>query len=124
TIKIEKEKLGIEELKMAYIISIEDFSKVEMKVATIESAEKVENAQKLLKMIVDIGGEKRQLVAGIAEFYEPEELVGKSIIVVTNLAPTKIRGIESNGMLLAATKENRLALLTVDKGIDSGSKIS
>lgn len=124
TIKIEKEKLGIEELKMADIISIEDFSKVEMKVATIESAEKVENAQKLLKMIVDIGGEKRQLVAGIAEFYEPEELVGKSIIVVTNLAPATIRGVESNGMLLAATKGNDLVLLTIDKEIDPGAKVS
>ena len=80
TIRIEKEKLGIEEVKMADIISIEDFSKVEMKVATIESAEKVENAQKLLKMIADIGGEKRQLVAGIAEFYKLKNLLAKALL--------------------------------------------
>lgn len=123
-IRIEKEKLGIEEAEMAEIISIDEFSKVEMKVATIESAEKVENTQKLVKMMVDIGGEKRQVVAGIAEFYSPEELVGKKIIVVTNLAPAKIKGIESNGMLLAATKDNELVLLTVDKPIDIGAKVS
>ncbi len=124
TIKIEKEKLGLEEVKMAELISIDDFSKVEMKVATVDSAQKVENAQKLLKMIVDIGGEKRQIVAGIAEFYTAEEIVGKSIIVVTNLEPVKIRGIESNGMLLAVTKGEELVLLTVDKSIDPGSKVS
>ncbi|MCK4575309.1 methionine--tRNA ligase, partial [candidate division WOR-3 bacterium] len=117
TIKIEKEKLGIEEAEMTGVVSIEEFAKVEIKVAVIESAEKVENAQKLTKMIIDIGDEKRQIIAGIAEYYTPEDLVGKKIIVVTNLPPAKIRGVESNGMLLAATKGNDLTLLTIDKEI-------
>jgi len=121
---MEKQKLGIGEEKMAGIITIDEFARTEMKIATIENAEKVENAQKLIKLVVDIGGEKRQVVAGIAEYYSPDELIGKSIVVVTNLAPAKLRGVESNGMLLAATKGNELSLLTIDKPIDSGAKIS
>jgi len=123
-IRFEKEKLGIKEVKMPETISIDEFAKVDLRVARIDSAEKVENAQKLLKMIIDIEGEKRQIVAGIAEFYTPEELVGKTIVIVANLAPAKIRGVESNGMLLAATKENELALLTVDKPMDTDAKVS
>jgi methionyl-tRNA synthetase len=123
-IKVWGEKPGKEGIEMADKISIDDFAKVEMKVATIKEAEKVENADKLYKMMIDLGGETRQIVAGIAEYYSTDELVGKDIIVVTNLAPAKIRGVESNAMLLAATKDNQLALLTVDKPIDTGSKIS
>lgn len=123
-IKLEKEKLGIKEESMANVISIEDFGRIELKVATIKSAEKVEGAQKLTKMMIDLGGEERQIVAGIAEFYTAEELVGKKIIVVANLAPAKIRGVESNGMLLAATMDDKLTLLTIDGDIDNGAKVS
>ncbi|MGH9794779.1 MAG: methionine--tRNA ligase [Candidatus Acidiferrales bacterium] len=84
-------------------IGIEDFTKVEMRVGEVKSAERVANADKLLKVLVDIGTEVRQVVAGIAEFYEPEKLIGRKVVVVTNLAPRKLRGVESNGMIVAAS---------------------
>jgi methionyl-tRNA synthetase len=85
------------------VITYDDFKKLELKVAKILSAEAVPGATKLLKLQIDLGTEQRQIVAGIALAYKPEELVGKSIVVVANLAPAVIRGVESNGMLLAAT---------------------
>jgi len=91
------------------MISFGDFEKLEMKVAKVESVEKVPGTDKLYKMVVDTG-EKRTIVAGVADQYTPEDLIGKSIVVLTNLEPRKIRGIESNGMLLAA--------------VDSAGKIS
>ncbi|HYB61286.1 MAG TPA: methionine--tRNA ligase [Methylomirabilota bacterium] len=84
-------------------ITIDDFAKVEMRVGQIESAEKVPNADKLLKLMVNIGDEVRQIVAGIATVYEAEKLVGRKVIVVTNLQPRKLRGVESNGMVLAGS---------------------
>jgi methionyl-tRNA synthetase len=84
-------------------ITIDDFAKVEMRVGQIELAEKVPNADKLLKLMVNIGDEVRQIVAGIATVYEPEKLVGRKVIVVTNLQPRKLRGVESNGMILAGS---------------------
>lgn len=84
-------------------ISIDDFAKVEMRVGEVKSAERVPNADKLLKIMVDIGTEVRQVLAGIAQFYEPEKLVGRKVIVVVNLAPRKMRGLESNGMIVAAS---------------------
>lgn len=84
-------------------IGIEDFAKVEMRVGEVKSAERVPNADKLLKVLVDIGTEVRQVVAGIAEFYDPEKLVGRKVVVVTNLAPRKLRGVESDGMIVAAS---------------------
>ncbi|MEW6363922.1 MAG: methionine--tRNA ligase [Acidobacteriota bacterium] len=84
-------------------ISIEEFQRVELRVAQVVSAERVEGTKKLMKLVVDIGTEKRQIVAGIAEAYEPQALVGKKIIVVVNLRPAMLRGVESRGMLLAAT---------------------
>jgi len=86
-------------------ITIEDFMKVELRVAKVLSAEKVEKSKKLLKLSVDVGTEQRTLVAGIAEAYEPETLVGKTVVVVFNLKPAKLMGIESNGMVLAASPE-------------------
>ena len=85
------------------VITIEDFAKVEMKVGEVKAAEKVAGADKLLKIQVDIGDEVRQVVAGIAEVYKPEELIGRKVIVVTNLQPRKLRGAESNGMIVAAS---------------------
>ena len=84
-------------------ITIDDFAKIEMRVGLVKSAERVQGADKLLKLLVDIGDEVRQIVAGIATAYEPEKLVGRKVAVVTNLAPRKLRGVESNGMILAAS---------------------
>jgi methionyl-tRNA synthetase len=84
-------------------ITIEDFVKIDLRVATIVEAEKVKGADKLLRLIVDVGFEKRQIVAGIAKAYEPEKLVGRKVVIVANLAPRKLRGLESNGMIVAAS---------------------
>ena len=104
-------------------IAIEDFAKVDLRVAQVLSAEKVPKADKLLKLEVQVGDEKRIIVAGIALHYQPEELVGKSIIIVANLKPAKLRGITSQGMLLAASDAEGLAVLTVDRPVTKGSKI-
>jgi methionyl-tRNA synthetase len=86
-------------------ISIDDFAKVELRVAQVKTAERVKGADKLLRLEVDLGTEVRQLVAGIAEAYEPEALIGRKVVIVANLAPRKLRGLESNGMILAASPE-------------------
>lgn len=105
------------------VITIDDFFKTELKSATILSAEKVEEANKLLKLQIDIGNEKRQIVAGIAEFYTPNEIIGKTIIVVCNLKPATIRGIESQGMLLAAKTKKKLTLVTLPNDTPPGLAI-
>jgi methionyl-tRNA synthetase len=84
-------------------ISIDDFAKVELRVAQVLVAERIPKADKLLRLEVDLGYEKRQILAGIAQYYEPEKLIGRKIVIVANLAPRKMRGLESNGMLLAAS---------------------
>ena len=86
-------------------ITIDDFSKVELRVAQVKVAERVKGADKLLRLEVDLGTETRQILAGIAETYAPETLIGRKIVIVANLAPRKLRGLESNGMLLAASLE-------------------
>ena len=86
-------------------IAIEDFTKIELRVAQILVAERVPKADKLLRLEVDLGYEQRQILAGIAEHYAPESLIGRKIVIVANLAPRKMRGLESNGMLLAASLE-------------------
>ncbi len=102
-------------------ISIEDFSKIEMKTGIVLAAEGIPKSSKLLKLKVDTGGEIRQIVSGIAQFYKPEELVGKNVVVLTNLAPAKIFGVESNGMILAAG--DTASLLAPEKPVDPGTKI-
>ena len=104
-------------------IEIADFAKVDLRVAKVLEAERVEGADKLLKLQVDLGTEQRQIVAGIAKQYAPEELVGKKIIVVANLKPAKLRGIESNGMLLAASDTESISILTPLKDVAIGSKV-
>ena len=84
-------------------IGIEDFAKVEMRVGQVKTAERVAGADRLLQLQVDIGDEVRQIVAGLALAYKPEDLVGRKVVVVTNLAPRKLRGVESNGMIVAAS---------------------
>ncbi|RJP76859.1 MAG: methionine--tRNA ligase [Candidatus Zixiibacteriota bacterium] len=107
------------------VIAYEDFQKVQLRVARILTAEPVQGADKLLRLEVDLGSERRQIVAGIAQHYRPEELPGRSIIVVANLQPAKIRGVESRGMLLAAQGEGgKLVLLTPDGEAPPGAKIS
>ena len=106
------------------MITYDEFAKLDLRVAEIKEVNEIEGADKLLKLTIDVGEEKT-IVAGIKAAYPPEELVGKQIIVVNNLQPVKLKGVESNGMLLAALNENREPiLLTVDKPVKSGSKIS
>ena len=105
------------------IIAYEDFAKVQLRTAKIMSAEAIEGAVKLLKLSVLMGDERRQIVAGIALYYKPEDLLGKTVVVVANLAPIKLRGVESQGMLLAASKGERLRLVTVDGDLSSGAVV-
>ncbi len=106
------------------VIKFEDFGKVKLRTAVVLEAEKIEKADKLLKLQIDLGGEKRQIVAGIAEYYSPDELIGKRLVIVSNLKPAKIRGVESNGMLLAAKLKDKLVLLTTDGEIPPGATVS
>lgn len=121
-----KEEKAKEETKAEpdNLIDYEDFAKVELKVAQVLEAEKVEGADRLLKLQIDLGSEKRQIIAGVAEFYPPEKIKGMKIVVVANLKPAKIRGIESNGMLLAAKKGKQLTLLTPADDLPPGAKVS
>lgn len=106
------------------VITYEDFSKLDLRVGKITAAEKVEGSQKLIKISVNTG-EERQIVSDIADNYQPEDLIGRQIIVLTNLEPKVIFGIESQGMLLATEKENgEVILLTPDKEAPAGAKIS
>jgi len=106
-------------------ITIDDFMKVEMRVGEIKSAERIPGADKILKLMVDIGTEVRQIVAGIAQFYEPEKLVGRRVAVVVNLAPRKLRGVESNGMVIAANvgPEGRPVLTGFHEDAPVGSRL-
>lgn len=105
------------------MITIEDFVKVELKIGKILEAKRVEGSNKLIVMRVDTG-EERQIVAGIGKAYTPEELTGKSVVVVTNLQPAKLMGVESQGMLLAAADdEGKLSIITTDREIKEGSKV-
>jgi len=105
-------------------ITIDDFLKVDLRVAKVLTAEKVPNSRKLMKLSIDVGTEQRTLVAGIAEAYEPEQLVGKTVGIVFNLKPAKLMGIESNGMILAASPEGgKPVLVAFDGDIAPGSRI-
>lgn len=103
-------------------ISIEDFAKLDLRIAQILEAQEIPKSKKLLKLIVDIGDEKRQVVAGIKGHYNPEDLIGKKIVILCNLKPAKLCGVESQGMILAGGEET-VALLVPDKDIPVGSKI-
>jgi methionyl-tRNA synthetase len=104
-------------------ISFDEFGKVDLRVAKIVSAEAVPKAKKLLKLVVDLGEEQRQVVAGIAEAYAPETLIGKRVIFVANLKPATIRGVESQGMILAAGGDTILGLSAIDKEVPPGTKV-
>ena len=130
------QKLEIEEIKKKYnklkekpaegekeLISYEDFQKLDIRVALVENVEKVPKADKLYKLTVKLGTEKRTLVAGLAQYYTENELIGKKIVVLANLEPRKLRGITSEGMLLAADKDGVVSILVPDKDIDLGAQI-
>jgi methionyl-tRNA synthetase len=106
-------------------IAIEDFAKVEMRVGQIKTAERIAGADKLLKLTVDIGSEVRQICAGIAQYYEPESLVGRKVVVVVNLAPRKLRGVESNGMIVAASvgPEGKPVLAAFTEEVEVGARL-
>lgn len=127
-IEIKQEEKGMEEkkeeVKQEELITIEDFAKIKMRVGKVLEAEKVEKSDKLLKLKVSLGDEERTIVSGIAQYYNPQDLIGKYVIVLANLKPRKIFGIESHGMLLAAKDGERLTVLTVDKDVDVGSPVS
>lgn len=105
------------------VITIDDFGKVKLRVAEVLSCEKHPDADKLLVFQLDFGDEKRQIVSGIAKWYKPEELVGKKVIACTNLKPIKLRGVDSNGMILSAEKDGALRVLTVDGDMPAGSEV-
>ena len=102
-------------------IGIDDFAKVELRVAQVLSAEPVKGADKLLKLQLDLGYEQRQVVSGIAKFYTPDDLVGRKVICVTNLKPAKLRGELSQGMILAASHGDQLTLATVPDSMPNGA---
>ncbi len=105
-------------------VKIEDFQKLDIRVAEVIEAKRVKDSKKLIELKIKIENEERTIVAGIGEYYNEDELIGKKIIVLKNLEPKKLKGILSEGMLLAASKDGKLTLLTTDKDIDSGAKIS
>lgn len=104
-------------------IQFDDFAKIDLKTGTIVAAQKVEKADKLLQLQVDLGTEQRTIVSGIALHHQPENIIGQKVVVVTNLAPRKMRGIESNGMILMAEDENG-KLVFVSSEVSNGSNVS
>jgi methionyl-tRNA synthetase len=115
--KVEEKPEEIDE------IAIDDFMKIDLRVAEVIQAENIKKADKLLKLQLDLGYEKRQVVSGIAQYYKPEELVGRKVICITNLKPVKLRGELSQGMILAGSKDGSLSLATVDQSLPNGSKV-
>ena len=105
-------------------VAIADFRRTELRVAEVVAAEAVPKSKKLLKLTVSLGDEQRTIVAGIAEHYAPADLVGKKVVVVANLEPAKLMGVESRGMLLAGSAGTTLAVLTVDRDLPAGAKVS
>jgi methionyl-tRNA synthetase len=105
------------------MIAFDEFKKVELKIARIIEAEEVAGAEKLLKLQIDLGGEKRQIVAGIKKSYQAKDLIGREIVVAVNLEPRMVMGIESNGMLLAASDDTGPVLLRPDRDVPPGSGI-
>jgi methionyl-tRNA synthetase len=105
------------------MITLEQFQAIELRVATVTAAEPHPNADRLLVLRVDLGGEQRQIVAGIRAHYDPAALVGTQVVVVANLAPATLRGVESQGMLLAASGDGRLAVVRPDGPVPAGAVV-
>lgn len=104
-------------------ITIDDFRKIQFKTAKVLTAERVPKSEKLIKLQVSLGSEQRQIVAGIGKKYEPEALVGKTIVIVANLKPAKLMGVESQGMVLAAGDSEVKGLITILEEVDPGTKV-
>jgi methionyl-tRNA synthetase len=104
-------------------ISLADFQKIDLRVAEVIEAEKVPKSKKLLKLTVKVGDETRTLVAGIAEHYAPEAMVGRKVVIVANLEPATLMGVESNGMVLAGSSESALGLVALDRDLPPGAKV-
>jgi methionyl-tRNA synthetase len=119
----KKEEIVEEKPEPVDEISIDDFMKIDLRVAEVLQAEPIKKTDKLLKLQLDLGYEKRQVVSGIAQYYQPEDLVGKKVICITNLKPVKLRGELSQGMILAGSKDGTLSLATVDQTLPNGAKV-
>jgi len=111
-------------MEIKSVINIDEFDKADLRVGKIVEVERVEGSDKLLKLQVDLGEEKRQILAGIGKAYLPEELINKSVVVIINLEPRTMMGFTSQGMVLAVKDNNNLSVLGPDKEIASGSKLS
>lgn len=105
------------------MIPLDDFKKVELRTAKVLDAQEISGADRLWKLSIDVGTEKKEIVAGVKAFYTREALIGRSIIVVNNLTPSVIRGVESQGMLLVAKDASTLSILTVDRDVPPGSLV-
>jgi methionyl-tRNA synthetase len=123
TVKPVAEEPKVEEIPEVEEITIDDFMKVDLRVAQVVEAEPIKKADKLLKLQLDLGFERRQVVSGIAQFYKPEDLVGQRVICVTNLKPVKLRGELSQGMILAGQKDGIMSLATVSDSLPLGAKV-
>ena len=104
-------------------VTYDDFAKLDLRIAKIVSTEKIPGKSRIIKGVIDLGDEKREVVIGGAEYYQPEELVGKTVVVIANLEPRKIAGLESNAMLLAADVNDKPFWLTVQEDVPLGTKI-
>ena len=104
-------------------ITSDDFARLDLRVAVVSSVEPIKGADRLLKLEVNLGAETRTVVAGIAQHYQPLDLLGKRVVIVANLAPTKLWGVTSHGMILAAVDEKGLALLTLDRDLPPGAQV-
>ncbi|MFZ3054761.1 MAG: methionine--tRNA ligase subunit beta [Minisyncoccales bacterium] len=111
-------------MEIKELIKIEELDKIDLRVGKIVEAERIEGSDKLLKLQIDLGEEKRQILAGIGKAYIPEELINKSVVVIINLESRMMMGLESQGMVLAVKDSNNLSILSPDKEIISGSKLS
>jgi methionyl-tRNA synthetase len=105
------------------LLEMSDFARLDLRIGKIERAERLKGSKKLVRLEVDLGRELRQLVAGIAEDYKPEELAGRLVVVVANLKPAKLMGVESRGMILAVDVEGKPILLQPDKDVPAGSRV-
>jgi methionine--tRNA ligase beta chain len=105
------------------MVTFDDFMKLDIRIGTVTAADKVEGADKLIRLELDLGGESRQVVAGMAPAYTPEEFIGRQVPILVNLEPRKLRGIESQGMILAADVDGKPVMITPDKEVPQGSKV-
>lgn len=122
-VEVKQEEKEEEKLEDIDEIALDDFMKIDLRVAEVIQAEPIKKTDKLLKLQLDLGYEKRQVVSGIAQYYKPEELVGRKVICITNLKPVKLRGELSQGMILAGSKDGKLSLATVDQSLPNGAKV-